>query len=106
MKAHEIVRTYPNANDFLIIGIGFKIGESVLENSPGLKLARVVKKHYDKNITVFDPLVEQDAQSEFDFADVTDLKCDIVIISVKQHGIDFDALRNQCDWRNIPIICF
>jgi nucleotide sugar dehydrogenase len=36
LKAHEIVRTYANANDFLIIGIGFKVGESVLENSPGL----------------------------------------------------------------------
>ena len=106
LKAHEIVRTYANANNFLIIGIGFKIGESVLENSPGLKLARVLKKHYEKNVTVFDPLVEQDAQCEFEFADVTDLKCDIVVISVKQHGIDFDALRNQCEQRNIPIICF
>lgn len=56
IKAYEIMEKYKDVNNILICGIGFKKGESLLTNSPGYSL---YKQLVGKNITVFDPCVEQ-----------------------------------------------
>jgi UDP-N-acetyl-D-mannosaminuronate dehydrogenase len=56
-KAVEIIKRYGNTNNILLVGIGFKKGESLLTNSPGYSLYKELCK-MDQNVTVYDPLVQ------------------------------------------------
>ena len=105
-KAEEICTKYPNSTNFLIVGLGFKIGQSLTENSPGLKLANVLKTIHSKKVYVLDPLVEK--QTEFDNGDIhgDEWKYDIVVITIKQKHIDFDTLYNKCEQHDTPIISY
>lgn len=55
-KAKQIVQMYPNAERILVIGIGFKKGESVVTNSPSYELVKALFK-YGKNVKVYDPFL-------------------------------------------------
>lgn len=39
LKAQELVRQFPKANRFLVVGIGYKCGQASTANSPGLAFA-------------------------------------------------------------------
>jgi nucleotide sugar dehydrogenase len=54
-KAFELMDKYDSKN-VLIVGIGFKTGESLLTNSPGYDLYKELVKH--TNVDIYDPLVQ------------------------------------------------
>jgi len=55
-KAKQIVQMYPNAQNILVIGIGFKKGESIFTNSSSYQLYKLLLK-YGKNVMVYDPFI-------------------------------------------------
>jgi nucleotide sugar dehydrogenase len=55
-KASEIVNKY-NPKKILLIGIGFKRGESLVTNSPGYALYKELV-NLEKDISVYDPIVQ------------------------------------------------
>jgi len=59
MKTKELISKYPDCNNILIMGIGFKKGEKLLTNSPGYELYKnfIMKK---KNVFVYDSYVENE----------------------------------------------
>jgi nucleotide sugar dehydrogenase len=57
LKAHELVNAYPEANRIIVMGIGFKRGESLTTNSPGYQLYKELLA-YDKTVSVYDPIVQ------------------------------------------------
>jgi len=57
LKALQLIENYNECNNILLIGIGFKKGESLTTNSPGLSLYKELRL-LNKNVTVFDPLVQ------------------------------------------------
>ena len=61
LKANEILTKYKHFDNFLICGIGFKQGESLLTNSPGYYLYKILQNS-QKNIIVYDPYVEKSNQ--------------------------------------------
>lgn len=87
-KAYQLIEKY-NSKNILIIGIGFKKGESLLTNSPGYELYKQLTKL--TNIEVYDPLVEKNYKGsdikflnnkEFDPFKLKD-KYDLIIINLK-----------------------
>lgn len=84
----------------LVVGVGFKSGQSTLSNSPGLALARSLQKSQKVDVTFADALVPQAAVPEIrrladgDWrAAVLDEGFDLIIVAFKQVGMDFDELR-------------
>jgi len=82
----------------LVVGIGFKRGQSTLSNSPGLALARSLASSNQVEVLYADRLIPQSA-----FPDVKRLgdeewtrdklqAFDSIVVSVKQLGFDFDIL--------------
>jgi nucleotide sugar dehydrogenase len=63
LKAIQIVNHYSHADKILVIGIGFKKGECLTTNSPGLALYQELYK-LNKQVTVYDPLVQNAQQSK------------------------------------------
>ncbi|KAJ3469484.1 hypothetical protein MRS44_003549 [Fusarium solani] len=83
----------------LVVGVGFKRGQSHLANSPGLELAKSLVLTEKVDVTWADPLVSQDAipqitrLSESDWTvEVLGRLFDMVIVSFRQDGLDFDVL--------------
>ena len=70
MKAQELVNAYPKAEKILVMGIGFKRGESLTTNSPGLQLYRELRA-VGKSVCVYDPIV-QAARHHTDISFVSD----------------------------------
>ncbi|KAM0436584.1 hypothetical protein ACHAPT_002292 [Fusarium lateritium] len=83
----------------LVVGIGFKRGQSHLANSPGLELAKSLVLTEQVDVTWADPLVSQEAipqitrlsESDWTVEALEDL-FDMVIVSFRQDGLDFDVL--------------
>jgi nucleotide sugar dehydrogenase len=92
----------------LVIGVGFKPGQSVLSNSPGADFASQLNRLKCDRLAFYDPLVAQEQLSwmeklESDSFNATDLAADfdVVAICTRQHGVDFtvlDALPNEMVW--------
>jgi nucleotide sugar dehydrogenase len=57
-KANELVRHY-QPNTVLVVGIGFKKGESLTTNSPGLALYKEFVR-LGKHVDVYDPIVQSE----------------------------------------------
>ncbi|CZT22963.1 related to UDP-N-acetyl-D-mannosamine 6-dehydrogenase [Ramularia collo-cygni] len=82
----------------LIVGLGFKRGQSVLSHSPGKALAVHLLATYDVYVEFADPLVEQSAVSfvpRFDDASwsaETLERFDAIVVAVDQPGYDYDVL--------------
>jgi nucleotide sugar dehydrogenase len=55
-KASEIVNKY-NPNKILVVGVGFKRGESLVTNSPGYALYKELV-NLEKDVSVYDPIVQ------------------------------------------------
>ncbi|KAH6701109.1 polysaccharide biosynthesis protein vipA/tviB [Verticillium dahliae] len=90
----------------LVVGMGFKPGQSVLSYSPGLELARGLVEDSDELDVMFaDPLVSQSALPQIQKLDdrswnvETLNEFDLVIVVMRQHGVDFDILSQAKDVR-------
>lgn len=85
-KAYELMDKYDIKNG-LIIGIGFKKGESLLTNSPGYELYKQLVKH--TKITVYDPLVQNEYNGkDIEFLENFDAyqlkqKYDLIIVNLQ-----------------------
>jgi UDP-N-acetyl-D-mannosaminuronate dehydrogenase len=84
----------------LVVGVGFKSGQSHLSNSPGLALARSLKSSQKVDVAFADALVPQAAVSDIqrladnDWCAATlEHRFDLIIVALKQVGMDFDELR-------------
>ncbi|KAI5465417.1 hypothetical protein BGZ63DRAFT_411025 [Mariannaea sp. PMI_226] len=99
-----VERLYSEARDgcrprVLVVGIGFKRGQSHLANSPGLELAKSLVLTEKVDVAWADPLVKQEAIPQIARLDDNDWtvesleqKFDMIIISFRQDGLDFDIL--------------
>lgn len=83
----------------LIIGLGFKRGQSVLSHSPGKALAVHLLASYDVHVEFADPLVEKSAVPFIPKLEDQDWyleklsKFDAVLIAVDQPGLDYGLLE-------------
>lgn len=85
----------------LVVGLAFKPGQSLTENSPALGFAKTLKGLGASDLTYYDPLVEQ---KDVSFArklkdkewNVRDLEkqFDAIAVCMKQKGVDLDVLKN------------
>ncbi|KAH7162177.1 hypothetical protein B0J13DRAFT_633044 [Dactylonectria estremocensis] len=83
----------------LVVGIGFKRGQSHLANSPGLELAKSLVLTNKVEVAWADPLVKQDAVpqiarlAESDWTvESLEQMFDMIIIAFRQDGLDFGVL--------------
>ncbi|KAL1643551.1 hypothetical protein SLS58_004911 [Diplodia intermedia] len=84
----------------LVVGVGFKPGQAVLSCSPGVALMKHLLQEWDVEVAFADPLVgaEQvpfaprlDVESEWN---VEGLRAfDLVVVAIRQHGLDFRVLE-------------
>lgn len=81
----------------LVVGVGFKKGQSTLSYSPGLQLARELKKTGHAEVWFADPLVEQKAvpfiQKLHEWSGKWLKEFDLVVVAMRQDGIDFELLE-------------
>ena len=81
----------------LVVGMGFKAGQSHLVNSPGLQLAQELNK-FELDVVFADSLVSQSAVpniprlSDEDWVKEKLENFDLIVVSFKQKGMDFDLL--------------
>jgi UDP-N-acetyl-D-mannosaminuronate dehydrogenase len=104
-KANLIAKTHPDKKRILVVGMGFKVGDGCLSNSPGLALSKELLMCDERmNLTVYDPLVKE---NEVSFRSITekewsisylDENFDLIVIAFKQKGVDLDILPSlkQC----------
>jgi len=95
-KAKIFVEKHKDARNVLVIGAGFKPGQSVLVNSPSLDFANGLRA-FGRNVWVHDPLVEYcpglTMLSTKDFTpDELTRRFDKVVIGMKQVQVDYDVL--------------
>jgi nucleotide sugar dehydrogenase len=84
----------------LVVGMGFKRGQSHLANSPGLELAKSLVLTGKVDVVWADPLVQQSAVPQIPRLDETsgwtvdalEREFDMVIVSFRQDGLDFGVL--------------
>ncbi|KAF9771585.1 hypothetical protein IL306_010772 [Fusarium sp. DS 682] len=84
----------------LVVGIGFKRGQSHLANSPGLELARSLVETCKVDVIWADPLVSQNAVPQIPRLDETEWTVkalesdfDMIIVAFRQEGLDFAVLE-------------
>ena len=115
--AQEVVKSsktvQPEDRNILVVGMGFKAGQSVLSNSPGLAFAREAQA-LGANVAWVDPLVTQAAIPDvhkwnerqklgWTVASLED-HFDTVVVGVKQTGLDMDILREVEQRGNITVV--
>ncbi|KAJ4169645.1 hypothetical protein NW754_005797 [Fusarium falciforme] len=94
----------------LVVGMGFKAGQSHLVNSPGLQLARELNK-FELDVAFADPLVNQSA-----VPDITRLadeewtkekleEFDLIVVSFRQTGMDFGLLEELSEDVSVQMFC-
>jgi nucleotide sugar dehydrogenase len=83
----------------LVVGVGFKRGQSVISNSPGAAIIHTLKNKYNCNVEFADPLVGTDLYNAVPKLDtevgwnVKHLSTyDGILVTVNQEGIDMDVL--------------
>ncbi|KAG6093454.1 hypothetical protein E4U30_004310 [Claviceps sp. LM220 group G6] len=98
-KLHD--RITPDAQpSVLVVGIGFKPGQSHLANSPGLELAKCLVLTGKVNVVWADPLVPQSSvpqitrlsDSEWSEASL-DSRFGLIAVVLRQDGLDFSVLK-------------
>ncbi|UKZ63884.1 uncharacterized protein TrAtP1_005106 [Trichoderma atroviride] len=94
-------RTGEDMPRVLVVGMGFKRGQSHLVNSPGLELAKSLAKSEKVSVSFADPLVSQEALpslTRLDDANWTaehlEENFDMIVVAFKQDGLDFGVLDN------------
>lgn len=93
----------PERLRILVVGLGFKRGQSVLSHSPGLALATHLLASYNVHVEYADPLVDSDSAAvkaiprlnveggEWSVANLRSF--DGVVVAVDQPGLDLEVLR-------------
>lgn len=83
----------------LVVGIGFKPGQSHVANSPGLELAKQLVVSGQVDVEWADPLVKQEVVPQVPRLDVEnwtvaylDAHFELIVVAFRQHGLDFDVL--------------
>ncbi|RFU76665.1 nucleotide sugar dehydrogenase [Trichoderma arundinaceum] len=83
----------------LVVGMGFKRGQSHLVNSPGLELAKSLALSEKVKVSFADPLVTQEAVSQIKRLDDSNWSVeyleqnfDMIVVAFKQEGLDFSVL--------------
>ncbi|GAM87567.1 hypothetical protein ANO11243_055940 [Dothideomycetidae sp. 11243] len=82
----------------LVVGLGFKKGQSVLSNSPGVALAKQLLKAWDVHVEYADPLVDESAVPFLPRLDrerwtKDELESfDMIVVAVAQQGLDMTLL--------------
>ncbi|KAK1964362.1 nucleotide sugar dehydrogenase [Colletotrichum sublineola] len=83
----------------LVVGVGFKAGQSVLSNSPGVDLVQSFVRSGEVDVMFADPLVKQNAVPAAPRLADEKWNCetletfDMIIVSFRQHGLDFGVLE-------------
>jgi nucleotide sugar dehydrogenase len=108
-KAQKFLKLYPLLQSILVVGIGFKKGQSCIDNSPGLAFANELVAN-GQEVFLYDPLVNQfDARiKKYDFItkeqwndhEWVNKRFDCVFIAMKQKGIDWSKVKELY----IPIV--
>ncbi|KAG8406659.1 hypothetical protein J3458_020998 [Metarhizium acridum] len=84
----------------LVVGMGFKAGQSVLSYSPGVALVDALHEQGQVDVSFADPLVRQEELphitrlSETEWNQNTLETFDTIIICVKQPGLDYQLLQH------------
>ncbi|KAK5453633.1 hypothetical protein LTS15_006820 [Exophiala xenobiotica] len=85
----------------LVIGVGFKPGQSVLSHSPGIDFANELQNCGCDRLAFYDPLVSQSAvpwmeKLEDDAFNPSEVAADFDVVAVctRQHGVDFSVLEH------------
>ncbi|KAK1982905.1 nucleotide sugar dehydrogenase [Colletotrichum cereale] len=84
----------------LVVGVGFKAGQSVLSNSPGVDLVQAFVRSGEVDVMFADPLVKQNAVpaaprlADENWNRETLETFDMIIVSCRQHGMDFGVLED------------
>lgn len=93
------VRLPADQLSILVVGVGFKRGQSILSNSPGVAIIRTLLSEWDVYVEFADPLVEADRIGfcpKMDTAAHWNERClgsfDGIIVSVDQIGLDMNVL--------------
>ncbi|KAK7417096.1 hypothetical protein QQZ08_011755 [Neonectria magnoliae] len=95
----------------LVVGMGFKAGQSHLVNSPGLQLANELAKYNEVDVMFADPLVGQDAVPEIsrladeDWTKETLEQYDLIVVAYRQWGLDFDVLKELTGDVTVKMFC-
>ncbi|KAI9728144.1 MAG: hypothetical protein M1828_004605 [Chrysothrix sp. TS-e1954] len=83
----------------LVVGMGFKPGQSVLSCSPGVELAKVLREKGCERLAFYDPLVDQDdlpwlekLEKEAWTAEQIDEAFDGLAICMHQNDVDFSVV--------------
>ncbi|KAL9485344.1 hypothetical protein ACSS6W_004133 [Trichoderma asperelloides] len=92
-------RTVDDLPRVLVVGMGFKRGQSHLVNSPGLGLAKYLAKSEKVTVSFADPLVSQQALLQIPRLDEADWTAehleenfDMIVVAFKQEGLDFGVV--------------
>lgn len=104
----------PGSSRILVVGMGFKPGQSMLIHSPGLNFAREASR-LGANVSWTDPLVKQEQISDIKkwngsgqdwTVEALEENFDKIIVSLKQIQLDYSVLamlekrgKIQIDWR-------
>lgn len=88
----------------LVVGVGFKRGQSVMSNSPGAAIIKTLNSEYDIDVEFADPLVSTDLFNMVPKMD-TDANWneeylntfDGIIVAVDQVGLDLEVLEQLQD---------
>ncbi|KAI0834465.1 nucleotide sugar dehydrogenase [Hypoxylon sp. FL0890] len=89
----------------LVVGVGFKAGQSHLGNSPGLKLIQTLADSGRVDVMFADALVEQSAIPHIPRLEMNEWNkeslegFDMIIVAFKQTGMDFRVLEEVEDVR-------
>lgn len=83
----------------LVVGLGFKAGQSDLSNSPGLQLLNYIRHSGEVDLMFCDPLVDQSVIPDVPKMEQSlwvseNLKTfNAIVVAVKQPGLDYDILE-------------
>jgi UDP-N-acetyl-D-mannosaminuronate dehydrogenase len=100
---HKSKTTLTPRASVLVVGVGFKAGQNVLSNSPGHKLLQSLAVSGRVDVMFADPLVKQSSIPRIPRLNDKDWNkqvletFDLIIVSVKQIGIDFSVLEQLSD---------
>lgn len=97
--SHPTATADASALRILVVGVGFKRGQSVMSNSPGAAILRTLKSEYNLHTEFADPLVSAELFNAVPKFDTTAnwnteqlSKFDGIIVSVDQVGLGLDVL--------------
>ncbi|KAI4656861.1 uncharacterized protein J4E78_006752 [Alternaria triticimaculans] len=89
----------------LVVGVGFKPGQSDLSHSPGLQLLNYVRQSGEVDLMFCDPLVNQEAIPEVSRLEEGSWQPDVlrsfdaIVVAAKQPGLDYTVLETLADVR-------